>query len=330
MLEVAIISVIKVVFVFAALLTACAYMTLIERRVVARFQTRLGPIYTGPNGLLQPVADLVKLLFKEDIIPEHVDKRIYMIAPLAAFIPATLSIVVIPFGSSITLFGREIDLVLSNLNVGVLYVFAVTSIGVYSIILSGWSSNSKYSLLGSIRSSAQMISYEVSMGLAVVSVVLVSGSLNLNVIVAHQENLWHIFSQPVAFIIFLVCGIAETNRAPFDLPEAESELVAGYHTEYSAMKFGMFFVGEYANMITVSAMAATLFLGGWQGPGASSGIISMLWFAIKVFLFLFLYLWLRATTPRFRYDQLMSFGWKVLLPLAILNVLVTSAVVLII
>ncbi|NIP42377.1 MAG: NADH-quinone oxidoreductase subunit NuoH [candidate division Zixibacteria bacterium] len=296
---------------------------------MARFQTRLGPIYTGPNGLLQPVADLVKLLFKEDIIPEHVDKKIYVIAPMAAFIPATLSIVVIPFGSSITIFGREIDLVLSDLNVGVLYVFAITSIGVYSIILSGWSSNSKYSLLGSIRSSAQMISYEVSMGLAVVSVVLVSGSLNLNTIVAHQENLWHIFSQPVAFMIFLVCGIAETNRAPFDLPEAESELVAGYHTEYSAMKFGMFFVGEYANMITVSAMATTLFLGGWQGPG-DSGILSMLWFAIKVFIFLFLYLWLRATLPRFRYDQLMNFGWKVLLPLAILNVLVTSAVVLII
>ncbi len=329
MLEVAIISIIKVIFVFAALLTACAYMTLVERRVVARFQTRLGPIYTGPNGLLQPVADLVKLLFKEDIIPEHVDKKIYVIAPMAAFIPATLSIVVIPFGSSITIFGREIDLVLSDLNVGVLYVFAITSIGVYSIILSGWSSNSKYSLLGSIRSSAQMISYEVSMGLAVVSVVLVSGSLNLNTIVAHQENLWHIFSQPVAFMIFLVCGIAETNRAPFDLPEAESELVAGYHTEYSAMKFGMFFVGEYANMITVSAMATTLFLGGWQGPG-DSGILSMLWFAIKVFIFLFLYLWLRATLPRFRYDQLMNFGWKVLLPLAILNVLVTSAVVLII
>ncbi len=327
MLEFIIITCIKVIVVFAALLTACAYMTLLERRVVARFQTRLGPIYTGPNGLLQPVADLVKLLFKEDIIPAQVDKTIYVLAPLAAFIPATLSIVVVPFGSSITIFGKQINLVLSNLNVGVLYVFAITSLGVYSIILSGWSSNSKYSLLGSIRSSAQMISYEVSMGLAVVAVVLVSGSLNLNVIVAHQQHIWHIFSQPVAFLIFLTCGIAETNRAPFDLPEAESELVAGYHTEYSAMKFGMFFVGEYANMVTVSAMATTLFLGGWHGPW-DSGILSILWFVIKVFLFLFLYLWLRATLPRFRYDQLMNFGWKILLPLALANVVVTAAVVL--
>ncbi len=329
MLEIIIISVVKVVFVFAALLTACAYMTLIERRVVAKFQTRMGPIYAGPQGVLQPVADLVKLLFKEDIIPSHVDKTIYLLAPLASFIPATLAFVVIPFGSTINIFGREINLVLSNLNVGVLYIFAVTSLGVYGIILSGWASNSKYSLLGSIRSSAQMISYEVSMGLAVVGVVLVSGSLNLNEIVASQANVWNIFLQPVGFIIFLVCGIAETNRAPFDLPEAESELVAGYHTEYSAMKFGMFFVGEYANMITVSAVAATLFLGGWQGP-FDSGILSMLWFVIKTFMFLFLYLWLRATTPRFRYDQLMEFGWKYLLPLAILNVLVTAAVILIV
>jgi NADH-quinone oxidoreductase subunit H len=328
MLEFIIITCIKVVVVFAALLTACAYLTLLERRVVARFQTRLGPIYTGPNGFLQPVADLVKLLFKEDIIPQHVDKTIYVLAPLAAFIPATLSIVVIPFGSSITIFGKQINLVLSDLNVGVLYVFAITSLGVYSIILSGWSSNSKYSLLGSIRSSAQMISYEVSMGLAVVAVVLVSGSLNLNDIVAHQQGLWHIVSQPLAFLIFITCGIAETNRAPFDLPEAESELVAGYHTEYSAMKFGMFFVGEYANMVTVSAMATTLFLGGWHGPW-DQGLLSVLWFVIKVFLFLFIYLWLRATLPRFRYDQLMNFGWKVLLPLALLNVVVTAAIVLI-
>jgi len=329
MLEIIIISVIKVIFVFAVLLTACAYMTLLERKVVAKFQTRLGPIYAGPGGLLQPVADLVKLLFKEDLIPGHVDKTIYILAPLAAFIPATLSFVVIPFGSTLHIFGREIDLVLSNFNVGILYVFAVSSLGVYGIILSGWSSNSKYSLLGSIRSSAQMISYEVSMGLAIIGVVILAGSLNLNDIVEGQKSVWYVVLQPVGFMIFLICGIAETNRAPFDLPEAESELVAGYHTEYSAMKFGMFFVGEYANMITVSAIATTLYFGGWLGP-TGSPILSMLWFIIKVFCFLFLYLWLRSTLPRFRYDQLMSFGWKILLPLAILNVLVTAAVVIII
>lgn len=328
MLEIVIISVIKVVFVFAVLLTACAYLTLLERKVVARFQTRIGPVYAGPLGLLQPVADLLKLLFKEDIIPGHVDKTIYTLAPLASFIPATLAIVVIPFGSTLNIFGREINLVLSNFNVGILYILAVTSIGVYGIILSGWSSNSKYSLLGSIRSSAQMISYEVSMGLAIVGVVILAGSLNMNDIVAGQKTVWYVFLQPVGFIIYLICGIAETNRAPFDLPEAETELVAGYHTEYSAMKFGMFFVGEYANMVTISAIATTLYFGGWLGP-VSSPILSMLWFGIKVFCFLFLYLWLRATLPRFRYDQLMNFGWKILLPLAILNVLVTAAIVMI-
>lgn len=326
MLEFIVIATVKVVVVFVVLLTACAYMTLLERRVVARFQSRLGPIYTGPSGLLQPVADLVKLLFKEDLVPGHVDKTIYLLAPLAAFIPATLSFVVIPFGSTIHLFGREIDLVLSNFNVGLLYIFAITSLGVYGIILSGWASNSKYSLLGSIRSSAQMISYEISMGLAVVSVVLVSGSLNMNQIVASQSGLWNIVLQPVGFLIYIICGIAETNRAPFDLPEAESELVAGYHTEYSAMKFGLFFVGEYANMITIGAIATTLYFGGWQGP-TDNPILSIVWFCIKVFAFMFLYLWLRATLPRFRYDQLMNFGWKILLPLAIANLLVTAVIV---
>jgi NADH-quinone oxidoreductase subunit H len=329
MLEIIIISVIKVIFVFVVLLTACAYMTLLERRVVARFQTRLGPIYAGPGGLLQPVADLLKLLFKEDIIPGHVDKTIYTLAPLASFIPATLAIVVIPFGSTLNIFGREINLVLSDFNVGILYILAVSSIGVYGIILSGWSSNNKYSLLGAIRSSAQMISYEVSMGLAIIGVIILAGSLNMNDIVAGQKTVWYVVLQPVGFIIYLICGIAETNRAPFDLPEAESELVAGYHTEYSAMKFGMFFVGEYANMVTISAIATTLYFGGWLGP-TNSPILSMLWFGIKVFCFLFLYLWLRATLPRFRYDQLMNFGWKILLPLALLNVLVTAAIVMIV
>lgn len=316
------IMLVKVVVVFVVLLTGCAYMTWLERKVVARIQTRLGPMNAGYQGLLQPVADLIKLLFKDDISPKHVDKMIYALAPLAAFIPATLSIAVVPFGDSITLFGRQIDLVISNLNIGILYVLAVTSLGVYAIVLAGWSSNSKYSLLGGLRSSAQMISYEIGMGLAIVVVVLLSGSLNLVEIVNQQSSVldWYVFKNPAAFLIYFVCAVAETNRSPFDLPEAESELVAGYHTEYSSMKFGMYFVGEYANMITVGAIATTLFFGGWQGPL----LPPIVWFVIKVAAFMIFYIWTRGTLPRFRYDQLMNFGWKVLLPLAIINVLVTA------
>jgi NADH-quinone oxidoreductase subunit H len=316
------ITVIKVGVVFVVLLTACAYMTWLERKLVARIQTRLGPMNTGFQGLLQPVADLVKLLFKEDIRPRHVDKFIYMLAPLAAFIPATLSIAVVPFGDSIELFGRQVDLVISELNIGILYVFAVTSLGVYAITMAGWSSNSKYSLLGALRSAAQMISYEIGLGLAIVVVVLMAGTLDLVEIVNRQNSIlnWYIFTNPVAFILYFTCAVAETNRAPFDLPEAESELVAGYFTEYSSMKFGMFFVGEYANMITVGAIATTLFFGGWQGPI----LPPVVWFVIKVALFMVIYVWTRGTLPRFRYDQLMSFGWKVILPISLLNVLVTA------
>lgn len=313
---------VKVVVVFAVLLTGCAYMTWLERKVVARIQSRLGPMNAGYHGLLQPVADLIKLLFKDDISPKHVDKFIYAIAPLAAFIPATLSIAVVPFGDSITLFGRQIDLVISNLNIGILYVLGVTSLGVYAVVLAGWSSNSKYSLLGGLRSTAQMISYEIGMGLAIVVVVLLSGSLNLVDIVNSQSSVldWYVFKNPAAFLIYFVCAVAETNRSPFDLPEAESELVAGYHTEYSSMKFGMYFVGEYANMITVGAIAATLFFGGWQGPL----LPPIVWFMLKVAAFMIFYIWTRGTLPRFRYDQLMNFGWKYLLPIAVINVLVTA------
>lgn len=316
------IQVVKVIAVFAVLLTCCAWMTWLERKLIARIQTRLGPMNTGYQGLLQPIADMIKLIFKEDITPGHVDKWIYNLAPLAAFIPATLAIAVVPFGDSITLFGERIDLVISNLNVGILYVLAVTSLGVYALIMAGWSSNSKYSLLGGLRSAAQMISYEIGMGLAIVVVVLMSGTLNLVEIVDKQRSVldWFVFKNPIAFVIYFICAIAETNRNPFDLPEAESELVAGYHTEYSSMKFGMFFVGEYANMITVGAIATTLFFGGWHGPI----LPPIVWFVIKVAAFQVFYIWMRGTLPRLRYDQLMAFGWKILLPLAVLNVLVTA------
>ncbi len=320
--EFVIISAVKVVVVFAVLLTGCAYMTWLERKLVARIQTRLGPMNAGPQGLLQPLADMIKLVFKEDIIPGHVDRTIYALAPLAAFIPATLSIAVVPFGDTINIFGYEVDMVISNLSIGVLFILAVTSLEVYALIMAGWASNSKYSLLGGLRSSAQMISYEVGMGLAIVTVVLMAGSLNLVEIVRQQSSVldWFFFKNPVAFILYMICAMAETNRSPFDLPEAESELVAGYHTEYSSMKFGMFFVGEYANMITVGAIGATLFFGGWQGPV----LPPIVWFIIKVAIFQVFYIWTRGTLPRFRYDQLMNFGWKVILPVALVNVIVTA------
>lgn len=307
-------------------LIATAYLTLIERRVVARFQVRLGPIKTGPLGILQPLADLIKLITKEDIVVANASKGIYVLAPLLMWVPAFITFAVIPFGSSITLFGRQIDLVISDFNIGILYIFAATALGVYGVVLAGWSSNSKYSLLGALRSSAQMISYEVTLGLSIVGVLLLAQTTSMVEIVQQQSHWysWFIFRQPAGFFLFMTAAIAETNRAPFDLPEAESELVAGYNTEYSAMKFGMFYVAEYANMITVAAIATTMFLGGWQGPI----LPALVWFIVKVFAILFLYIWVRATLPRFRYDQLMNFGWKVLLPLALINIMVTAALAL--
>jgi NADH-quinone oxidoreductase subunit H len=312
----------KSVVVLVLLLTLCAYTTLLERKVVARFQARVGPNRAGPKGLLQPLADLVKLIFKEDLTPAGANKVMFTLAPVMAFIPAFMAITVIPFGDTFTLFGRSIDGVISDLNVGILFIFAASSLGVYALVLAGWSSNSKYSLLGGLRSSAQMISYEVALGLSVVGVLLLAGTLSLTDIVRQQTSLvdWYIFKQPLGFLLFLICGVAETNRAPFDLPEAENELVAGYHTEYSSIKFAMFFVAEYANMVTISAIATTLFLGGWNGPW----LPPVVWFLIKVLFFLFIYIWLRATLPRLRYDQLMRFGWLVLLPVALANVLLTA------
>lgn len=325
MLEQAIIAVIKVAVVLFAILTACAYIVWLERKLVARMQVRLGPTRVGPFGLLQPLADAIKLFTKEEIIVEQAEKWLYIAAPLIAFIPAFITFAVIPFGDTVTLFGRQIDLLISDFNVGLLYILGVTSLGVYGIVLAGWSSNSKYSLLGALRSAAQMISYEISLGLSVIGVLLLTGSLSLVDIVKAQGSIgdWFIWKQPVGFLLYLISAFAETNRTPFDLPEAETELVAGYFTEYSSMKFAMFTIAEYANMVTVSALATTLFLGGWQGPF----LPPVVWFLLKVMFFIFLYIWVRATLPRFRYDQLMRFGWLVLLPVGLVNVLVTALVV---
>ncbi len=325
MFEIIIISAIKVVVVVLAVLTGCAYATLMERKVVAHLQHRIGPSYAGPYGLLQPIADAVKLIFKEDLVPNGVERVTYALAPMISFIPALLTFAVVPFGADTVLFGREIKMVISDLNIGILFIFAVTSLGVYGIVLAGWSSGSKYSLLGGLRSSAQMISYEVSYGLSIIGVILIANTFSLRELVDQQASIfdWYVWKQPLGFLLYLTCAIAETNRLPFDLPEAESELVAGYHTEYSSMRFATFFIGEYANMLAVSAVGATLFFGGWHGPY----LPSVVWFLIKVFLFMFFYIWLRGTFPRFRYDQLMAFGWKVLLPLALLNTMVTAAIV---
>jgi NADH-quinone oxidoreductase subunit H len=312
----------KICLVVGLLLLAVAYLTWLERKVIGDIQVRFGPSRVGPFGLLQPIADGIKLMFKEDVVPANADRLIFFLAPALSFVPALIVFAVIPFGPSF---------VITDVNVGLLYVFAVASLGVYGIVLAGWASNSKYSLLGGLRSSAQMVSYELGLGLSVLGVVMMTGSLSLVDIVEAQKGTWlgvlprwNIFPQFLGFVIFLISSNAELNRAPFDLPEAETELVAGFHTEYSSMKFALFFMAEYANMIAASALATTLFLGGWRGPLLPPPI----WFLLKVFGFLFLFIWLRATLPRFRYDQLMGFGWKVLLPLALANVMFTAALIL--
>ena len=329
-----IIILVKVLVVFAATMITVMGMIYAERRVSAFMQGRLGPNRVGPKGLLQPIADGIKFFMKEDLIPSGANKPIFILAPAILLIPALMTFAVIPFGSSITMFGREIALQVADVNVGILYILALTSIGVYGIVLAGWSSNSKYSLLGGLRSSAQLISYELAMGLAVVSIILLAGSLRLNDIIADQQGYflsWNVFKQPLAFIIFLVAVYAETNRLPFDLTEAEQELVGGYHTEYSSLKFAMFFLAEYANMITAAALTVTLFFGGWDVPlldesslGLLGAILSVLSFILKMAFFLFLFIWVRWTFPRFRYDQLMRLGWKVLLPLALINIFLTG------
>lgn len=324
MLAYIIITVVKVAVVLVAFLLLVAYLTWLERKLLGHFQVRLGPMRVGPHGLLQPIADGIKILLKEDIIPANVNKLIYILAPILTFIPALIIVAVIPFGKDIALFGHTIPLLISDFNMGVLYVFAVSSLGVYGLVLAGWSSNNKWSLMGGIRSSAQMVSYEVSLGLSIIGVLMIAGSLSLTEIVAAQDKIynWFIVRQPLGFLLYLVCAVAELSRTPFDLTEAESELVAGYQTEYSSMKFAMFYLGEYGNMINIAAVATTLFLGGWHGPF----LPPVVWFLIKMVAFLFFFIWIRATWPRFRYDQLMNFGWKVLLPLALLNILVTAII----
>jgi len=332
------VSVIKSAVVLGVLLTAVAYTVWLERKVVGHMQNRWGPTRVGPFGLLQPAADGLKFLFKEDLTPPHVYKPLFLAAPLIAVIFALTSIAVIPFGNSITIGGYSIPLQITDVNIGLLMILGVTSIGVYGVALAGWSSNNKYSLLGGLRASAQMVSYEISLGLSLVGVLMLSGSFSLRDIVNAQGGHfwgfiphWNIFVQPIGFFCYLMAAYAETNRIPFDLPEAETELVAGYHTEYSAMKFAMFFMAEYANMITVACLATLLFFGGWHGPIFGPPILQALlpvfWFVAKVVAFLFLYIWVRGTLPRFRYDQLMAFGWKFLLPLALVNLIGTAIAV---
>jgi NADH-quinone oxidoreductase subunit H len=319
----------RVVVVFFLLLLQVLILVWVERKVIADMQTRKGPMRAGPRGILITLADGIKLFFKEGITPSLVDRPVYLIAPVIAMIPAFLSFAVIPFGSEVELFGREVPFQLADLDIGVLWILAMGSLMVYSIVLAGWSSGSNYPLLGAIRSSAQMISYEVGMGLALVAVLMYSGSLRMSEIVASQDSVWNVIPQFPAFVIYLVAGLAETNRPPFDLPEAESELVAGYHTEYSGIKFAMFYLGEYLNTVTVAAVATTLWLGGWRGPAPDvlPWLWPLLWFIGKVLLVIYVYIWVRATLPRVRYDRLMAFGWKLLIPWGLVWVMLTGAVV---
>jgi NADH-quinone oxidoreductase subunit H len=331
----------KIVIVLGINFTILLVLGIGERRISAYIQDRIGPNRVGPKGLFQTVADGVKFMFKEDIIPYHVDKVIYLLAPLMVLGPALMTFAVIPFGESFSALGRQIHLQIADLNVGLLYIFAIVSLSVYGIILGGWSSNSKYPLMGGIRSTAQVISYELSMGLAIIGVLMISGTFRLNEIVTQQNQLlfgilpnWNIFLQPVGFIIFLIAVFAETNRLPFDLPEAEPELVAGYHTEYSSMKFLVFYLGEYVAMVTASALISTLYLGGWDFPYVDEStlgwwgvVLSVVAFAAKMGFFLFLFIWVRWTLPRFRFDQLMRLGWKVLLPIALANVVLTGIII---
>ncbi|MBI4789085.1 MAG: NADH-quinone oxidoreductase subunit NuoH [Chloroflexi bacterium] len=324
-------ALVKSIVVIVALLTAFAYLTLMERYVVAKIQVRLGPNRVGrvgPIAVLQPIADALKMIMKEDFVPAQADKLVYTIAPGIAVATALLTWAVIPLSPAITVAGYTINFIIADVNVAVLYLLAIGSLGVYGIVLGGWSSNNKYSLLGGLRSTAQMISYEVSLGLALVGVLMISGTLSLSQIVQQQGTIWNVVWQPLGFVIYFICAIAETNRLPFDLPEAETELVAGYQTEYSSLKFALFYMAEYINIISVSAIAATLFWGGYQGP---FGLFPGVWWLIaKILVFIFILMWMRGTLPRFRYDQLMSFGWKVLLPLSLTNIFVTAVVLVII
>ncbi len=334
------IIIVKILLVVVVNFLMVMLLGLAERRIAGFIQDRLGPNRVGFQGILQPIADGVKFFFKEDVIPTRVEKVIYILAPAFVLGPALMTFAVIPFGETFTAFGREIQLQIADLNVGILYIFALLSLGVYGLVLGGWASNSKYPLMGGLRASAQMVSYEISMGLAIIGVIMITGSLRLGDMVTQQNDLlfgflphWNIFLQPLGFIIFMIAAYAETNRLPFDLPEAEPELVGGYHTEYSSLKFAAFYMGEYITLVTSAALMATLYFGGWDFPYVDEGalgswgvVLSVFAFCAKTSFFLFLFIWVRWTLPRFRFDQLMRLGWKVMIPLALLNVLITGFV----
>jgi NADH-quinone oxidoreductase subunit H len=321
--------VVRVVLVFGALVVSVMLAVWAERKIVADMQTRLGPRRAGPFGILVTLADGIKLFFKEGITPTEVERPVYILAPVLSLVPAFLAFAVVPFGAGVELFGREVPFQLADLNIGILWVLAMGSLAVYGVVLAGWSSGSAYPLLGGIRSSAQMISYEVGLALGVVAVLMYSGTLRMSEIVAAQDRIWNIVPQFPAFLIFATAALAETNRPPFDLPEAETELVAGYFTEYSGIRFAMFYLAEYVHTITVAAVAVTLFLGGWRGPVFDflPWLWPLVWFMLKVVAMIFVFVWVRATIPRFRYDRLMSFGWKVLIPWGLVWVLATGAIV---
>jgi NADH-quinone oxidoreductase subunit H len=319
--------VIKSIFILLLMTGGFAYVTLYERRVLARMQVRIGPNRAGWGGILQPVADGIKLIFKEELTPAAADKLIFFVAPVITVIPALIITAVIPWGDKVNLFGREVALSLANVNVGVLFITSVTSVSVYGITLAGWSSNNKYAMLGAMRSTAQMISYELALGMTFIGPILIAGSMGMMDIVNAQRNVWFIVFQPLGMIIYIISALAELNRAPFDMPEAEQELTAGYHVEYSGMKFALFFMAEYIKMIGIAIIGSTLFLGGFRGPFVDIyPWLGPVYLFIKILVWLFLFIWLRATLPRIRYDRLMALGWKVLFPLSLLNIVITAVV----
>jgi NADH-quinone oxidoreductase subunit H len=333
MIDTYVVPLLKILVLLNAVLVSVTFMTLLERKVIAWVQSRLGPMRVGYHGALQPIADAIKLLLKEDITPARADKWVFTLAPIVSIVPALIAFAVIPFDREATFLGYPVQLYIADLNVGLLYLVSVTAIGVYGIILAGYASNSKFPLLAGLRASAQLISYEIAITMMLVSIVVMSGTLSMVGMVEAQYHarVWYVFLQPVAFVILFIGGLAETNRAPFDLPEAEQELTGGYHTEYSGMRFALFFLAEYANMIVVSAVATTLFFGGWLRPFPNVPALWVLgyvpgwvWFVLKTFVFLYIFIWIRATLPRYRYDQLMRLGWKVLIPLGIANLVVTA------